>query len=157
MDPEARLHSEHPGELRLWLRMLTCTQLIEQRVRSRLRESHGTSLARFDLMAQLERAPQGLRMSELSKRMMVTGGNITGLTDQLENEGCVQRLPVPEDRRAFCICLTKKGRREFKDMAAHHEAWIVEAFAGLTTEQMATLHKLLGAVKHHQQKVSEAL
>jgi DNA-binding MarR family transcriptional regulator len=156
MDLEARLHSEHPDELRLWLRMLTCTQLIEQRVRSRLRESFGTSLARFDLMAQLERAPEGMRMSELSKRMMVTGGNITGLTDQLEMEGSVERCDEPGDRRAYRICLTKKGRREFKEMAAQHEAWIVEAFAGLSAAQQRALHDLLGNVKQHQHEMSTA-
>jgi DNA-binding MarR family transcriptional regulator len=150
MDHEARLHSEHPDELRLWLRMLTCTQLIEQRVRVRLRETFGTSLARFDLMAQLERAPEGLRMSELSKRLMVTGGNITGLTDQLESEGSVERCDEPSDRRAIRICLTKKGRREFKEMAAQHEAWIVEAFSGLSNAQQSALNALLGEVKHHQ-------
>jgi DNA-binding MarR family transcriptional regulator len=153
MDLEARLHSEHPDELRLWLRMLTCTQLIEQRVRLRLRQAFGTSLARFDLMAQLERAPQGLSMSELSRRMMVTGGNTTRLTDELENDGCVERLPVEGDRRAFSIRLTKKGRREFTAMAAQHEAWIVDAFAGLTAAQLRTLHALLGEIKRHQHEI----
>jgi DNA-binding MarR family transcriptional regulator len=155
MDLEARLHSEHPDELRLWLRMLTCTQLIEQRIRTRLREEFSTSLARFDLMAQLEKAPDGLRMSELSKRMMVTGGNITGLTDQLEADGSVTREDVPDDRRAYRICLTKKGKREFNEMAANHEAWIVDAFSGLSAQQLKSLHQLLGAVKTHQREMSE--
>ena len=84
MDLEARAHAEHPDELRLWLRLLTCTQLIEKQVRTDLREQWGTTLPRFDLMAQLEREPEGMRMNELSRRMMVTGGNITGITDQLE-------------------------------------------------------------------------
>ena len=81
MDLEARAHSEHPEELRLWLRLLTCTQLVEKQVRTALREQFDTTLPRFDLMAQLERAPDGLRMNELSRRMMVTGGNVTGITD----------------------------------------------------------------------------
>jgi DNA-binding MarR family transcriptional regulator len=87
MDMEARAHSDHHDALRLWLRLLTCTQLVEKQVRSQLRERFDTTLPRFDLMAQLERAPEGLKMNELSRRMMVTGGNVTGITDQLVAEG----------------------------------------------------------------------
>ena len=94
MDLEARAHAEHPDELRLWLRLLTCTQLIEKQVRTDLREQWGTTLPRFDLMAQLEREPEGMRMNELARRMMVTGGNITGITDQLEAEGLVEGGPL---------------------------------------------------------------
>ena len=149
MDLEARVHSEHPEALRLWLRLLTCTQLIEKDVRSRLRDLFGTTLPRFDLMAQLERAPQGLKMNELSRRMMVTGGNVTGITDQLVREGLVDRVGVQEDRRACRVRLTAKGRRLFREMAGQHEHWIVEAFSNLTARELATLHKLLGKVKDH--------
>ena len=149
MDLEARAHEEHHDALRLWLRMLTCTQLIEQRVRGGLREQFETTLPRFDLMAQLERSPEGLKMNELSRRMMVTGGNVTGITDQLEAEGLVERTAVANDRRALCIRLTDAGRKAFADMAAVHEGWIVDALAGLSERELATLHKLLGKVKQH--------
>ena len=149
MDLEARAHEDHHDALRLWLRMLTCTQLIEQRVRSRLREQFETTLPRFDLMAQLERSPEGLKMNELSRRMMVTGGNVTGITDQLEAEGLVERTAVANDRRALCIRLTEAGRRAFTDMAAVHEGWIVDALAGLSEREVSTLHKLLGKVKQN--------
>jgi DNA-binding MarR family transcriptional regulator len=151
MDKEARLNgttsAEHPQALRLWLRMLTCTQLIETQVRTRLREQFDTTLPRFDLMAQLERAPDGLKMNELSRRMMVTGGSVTGITDQLVSEGLVERVAVPDDRRAFRIKLTAKGRKQFIAMAHQHESWIVDAFAGLTDKEITTLHTLLGKVK----------
>ena len=149
MDLEARAHEEHHDALRLWLRMLTCTQLIEQRVRGGLREQFETTLPRFDLMAQLERSPEGLKMNELSRRMMVTGGNVTGITDQLEAEGLVERTAVANDRRALCIRLTDAGRKAFADMAAVHEGWIIDALAGLSERELATLHKLLGKVKQH--------
>jgi DNA-binding MarR family transcriptional regulator len=147
MDMEARAHSEHPEALRLWLRLLTCTQLVEKKVRGLLRERFDTTLPRFDLMAQLERAPDGLKMNELSRRMMVTGGNVTGITDQLVAEGLVERIDVAGDRRAYRVRLTAKGRRQFHDMARQHEGWIVEAFGGLNDKDIATLHKLLGKVK----------
>ena len=149
MDMEARAHSEHPEALRLWLRLLTCTQLVEKQVRSLLRERFDTTLPRFDLMAQLERAPDGLKMNELSRRMMVTGGNVTGITDQLVAEGLVERIDVEGDRRAYRVRLTAKGRKLFNDMARQHEGWIVEAFSGLSDKDMANLHKLLGKVKDH--------
>ena len=155
MDLEARLHgaapSEHPEALRLWLRMLTCTQLIEKQVRSQLRAQFDTTLPRFDLMAQLERAPEGLKMKDLSRRMMVTSGNITGITDQLVAEGLVERLEVEGDRRAYLVRLTPKGREQFIDMARQHEHWIVEAFAALGERDIITLYRLLGKVKEHAQ------
>jgi DNA-binding MarR family transcriptional regulator len=147
MDIEARAHSEHPEALRLWLRLLTCTQLVEKQVRTQLRERFDTTLPRFDLMAQLERAPEGLKMNELSRRMMVTGGNVTGITDQLVTEALVERIEVEGDRRAYRVRLTAKGREQFNEMARRHEGWIVEAFSGLTDKEIATLHKLLGRVK----------
>ena len=152
MDMEARGHSEHPEALRLWLRMLTCTQLVEKQVRTQLRENFDTTLPRFDLMAQLERNPDGLKMNELSRRMMVTGGNITGITDQLVTEGLVERVDVEGDRRAYRVCLTAHGRKVFDDMARQHEAWIVSAFDSLTSRELESLHKLLGKVKHHQSR-----
>lgn len=149
VDMEARAHADHPEALRLWLRMLTCTQLIERDLRSHLREQFDTTLPRFDLMAQLERKPEGLRMSELSKRMMVTGGNVTGVTDQLEKEGLVARVTDEDDRRALRVQLTAKGRQEFHAMAQAHEEWVVTALGGLAPEEIRTLHQLLGKVKRH--------
>ncbi len=149
MDLEARVHSTHPEALRLWLRMLTCTQLIEKQVRSGLRDEFNTTLPRFDLMAQLERAPQGMKMNELSRRMMVTGGNITPVTDQLVKEGLVERMSLPNDRRAWLIRLTPAGRVLFKKMARRHESWIVSAFAALDSQELNQLHALLGQVKQH--------
>ena len=147
MDIETRLHTDHAQELRLWLRMLTCTQLIERNIRGALREKFDTTLPRFDLMAQLERAPEGLKMNELSRRLMVTGGNITGITDQLVNEGLVERMSVEGDRRAYLVRLTPAGRASFEAMAHEHETWITQAFNGLGEKDMAQLHKLLGRVK----------
>ncbi|MEZ5605633.1 MAG: MarR family transcriptional regulator [Burkholderiaceae bacterium] len=147
MDLEARAHSEHPDALRLWLRLLTCTQLIEKQLRTELRTQFETTLPRFDLMAQLERAEGGLRMNELSRRMMVTGGNVTGITDQLEAEGLVERVEVAGDRRAYRVRLTPRGRRQFNTMAQAHESWIVDAFAALSPEDIRTLRSLLGKVK----------
>ena len=154
MDLEARAHAEHPDALRLWLRLLTCTQLIERDIRTQLRERFDTTLPRFDLMAQLERAPDGLRMNELSRRLMVTGGNVTGITDQLEAEGLVERLEVEGDRRALRVRLTPTGRQQFQAMAAAHEAWIVDAFAALGARDIRTLHQLLGRVKTHYQETA---
>ena len=148
MDLEARAHSEHPEALRLWLRLLTCTQLVEKQVRSRLREQFDTTLPRFDLMSQLERAPDGLKMNELSRRMMVTGGNVTGITDQLVAEGLVERA-ADADRRAFRVRLTRAGDKAFAEMAREHEAWVVELLAGLSRAEHKQLFDLLAKVKRH--------
>ncbi len=146
-DPESRLHDAHHESLRLWLRLLTCTLTIERRVRAQLRERFAITLPRFDLLAQLERNPGGLKMGELSRRLMVTSGSITGLTDQLAAEGLVERTPIPADRRAFLVRLTAKGKRTFDVMAAAHEGWIVDMFSGLKEGERGELHALLGQLK----------
>lgn len=154
MDMEARGHSEHPQALRLWLRMLTLTQLVEKQVRIHLREQFETTLPRFDLMAQLERNPDGLKMNELSRRMMVSGGNVTGITDQLVAEGLVERVQVEGDRRAYRVRLTPRGHSLFGEMALQHEDWIVNAFEGLSPTEVEALHHLLGKVKAHYKDIS---
>ncbi|WP_299431857.1 MarR family transcriptional regulator [uncultured Meiothermus sp.] len=140
---------EHLQAIRLWLRLLTCTNLITTEIRTRLRESFQTTLPRFDLLAQLERHPQGLKMGELSRRMMVTTGNITGITDQLEAEGLVRRAVDPRDRRSFTVKLTPQGRKVFAEMARVHEGWVIEFFSGLGAAEKDSLFTLLGRLKAH--------
>jgi len=146
-DRESRLRADHHDALRLWLRLLTCTMLIEGRIRSRLRERFATTLPRFDLMAQLERHPEGLRMGELSRRMMVTGGNVTGITAALVKEGLVERRAIAGDRRAHAVRLTAAGKRTFDAMATEHERWVKEMMAGLGDADRDRLHMLLGRLK----------
>jgi DNA-binding MarR family transcriptional regulator len=149
VDQEARLQSKHHGSLRLWLRMFTCTHLFEAKIRARLREQFGTTLPRFDLMAQLSACPAGLRMTELSQRLMVTGGNVTGITDQLAAEGLVERCAIEGDKRAFLVRLTPQGKAAFDEMALAHEEWVIQGFEVLSERDRDELHKLLGRVKLH--------
>jgi DNA-binding MarR family transcriptional regulator len=146
-DMEVRAHADHHASLRLWLRLLSATTRIEDTIRQRLREQFGITLPRFDLMAQLEREPQGLSMGELSRRMMVTGGNVTSIVDQLEKEQLVQRQPQPGDRRAYAVHLTPAGRATFAAMATAHESWVVELLSPLPAQQQEQLHQLLGTLK----------
>ncbi len=154
LDREFIARSDDHRALRVWLRLLTCTQLIERQVRSRLREQFATTLPRFDLMAQLARHPEGLKMNELSRLLMVTGGNVTAIVDQLEGEGLVERLDEPADRRAFRIHLTRAGERSFAEMARAHEEWIVELCAGMTRREQDELLRLLAKVKQHAAEVA---
>jgi DNA-binding MarR family transcriptional regulator len=153
MDREFIARRDDHSALRIWLRLLTCTQLIERRVRSGLREEFGTTLPRFDLMAQLERHPEGLKMNELSRLLMVTGGNVTAIVDQLEKEGLVER-GSPADRRAWSIRLTSAGKKSFSEMARAHEQWVVELLAGLTSRERDELLKLLAKLKSHAMEVT---
>jgi DNA-binding MarR family transcriptional regulator len=148
------IHHDHPNHtsLRLWLRLLTCTKLIENRVRGQLRESFETTLPRFDLMAQLYRHADGLKMGELSQRLMVTSGNVTGVTDQLEKDGLVERVALAGDRRAYIVRLTDVGRETFEEMASAHEAWIVESMSSLTAAEQQQLYDLLSKLKQPLQE-----
>jgi DNA-binding MarR family transcriptional regulator len=149
MDAETRIRDDHHVSVRLWLRMLSCTNRIEAVVRQNMQAKFQTTLPRFDLMAQLERSRQGLRMSELSQRLMVTGGNVTGITDALEKEGLVVREVDPADRRAYRVRLTAEGQRQFRSMAAEHEQWVIALFDGMSQRTKQELVELLGELKAH--------
>ena len=154
-DRETIARSDDHRALRIWLRLLTCTQMIERVVRSRLREHFGTTLPRFDLMAQLERHPEGLKMNELSRRLMVTGGNVTAIVDQLEKEGLVERLDEPADRRAFRIRHPRTGEKSFAEMARAHEEWVVDMLSGLSRREQDDILRLLAKAKEHALEVAQ--
>jgi DNA-binding MarR family transcriptional regulator len=138
---------DHVLELRLWLRLLASANLIESEIRQRLREQFNTTLPRFDLMAQLERVDDGLLLGELSRRMMVSNGNITGLAERLAEAGLIERNTLEMDRRAVRVRLTAEGRRAFASMASAHADWIAELFSDLPEEEQKALWSRLGKLK----------
>ena len=138
---------EGKESLRLWLRLLTCSTMIEREVRTRLRCDFDATLPRFDMMAALERAPDGLSMGELSRRLMVSNGNVTGVADRLAREGLVKRWSPPDDRRSSRLALTARGRKEFSAMAKAHHGWIEEMMAGLGANERDALMALLAKLK----------
>ena len=148
---EGRAVSTNHAAVKTWLRLLSCTTQIETEIRQRLRLHFDMTLPRFDYLAQLHRfreeQPGGLRMSALSRYLMVTGGNVTSLTDELEKSGYVTRQVDPEDRRSFRIALTVRGRRAFERVAAEHERWVVELLSSLDQDEGEQLHALLGHLR----------
>jgi DNA-binding MarR family transcriptional regulator len=144
---EGRVVQDDHHSLKVWLRLLSCSTQIETTIRKRLRQEAGITLARFDFMAQLHRHPDGLTMSVLSKYLMVTGGNVTGLADELEKEKLVDRIVEPHDRRSSRVTLTRKGRRLFDKLAATHELWIAAMFSGMHASDLRQLHELLGRLR----------
>ncbi|NVN85493.1 MAG: MarR family transcriptional regulator [Rhodopseudomonas sp.] len=138
---------DHGDELRLWLRLLTCSALIESEIRRRLREEFDFTLPRFDLLAQLDKADGGMVLGEVSKRMMVSAGNITALVERLVDSGHVKRTTLSTDRRVQIISLTPFGRTAFRKMAAKHGAWIGSLFAGLSDKDRSLLMRELGKLK----------
>lgn len=144
---------DHKTELRLWLRLLTCTTLIENEVRRRLRDNFDITLPRFDLLAQLDRTPDGMTLGELSQRMMVSNGNITGLVDRLVGQGLIRRRPSPTDRRVQIVNLTTEGRRFFRAMARDNADWIGQIFAGLSPHDISTLMSALAKTKASARRV----
>ena len=146
---------DHKTELRLWLRLLTCTTLIENDVRRRLRESFDVTLPRFDLLAQLDRTPNGMTLGELSQRMMVSNGNITGLVERLVEQGLIRRKPSPTDRRVQVVSLTAEGRRSFRAMARANGDWIAEIFTDLSAADIEALMKLLAKTKASARRAVE--
>ena len=133
--------------LRLWLRALSFTSMVEQRVRSLLHANFGVTLPRFDVMAALYDAPAGLSMGEVSRRLMVSNGNVTGIVERLEREGLVWRRTNPDDRRSQLVRLSDSGRTTFEEMAEPHEGWISSMLSGLSEEEVEQLKYLIGKAK----------
>lgn len=134
------------SRLRLWLRLLKSSRMIESRLRENLRREFGSTLPRFDVLAALHRHDQGLKMSELSGVLKVSNGNVTGIVDRLEEDGMVERRAVEGDRRAARARLTPSGRRHFSALAAAHEDWIDALLADFNSSEAeeisARLHRL---------------
>lgn len=129
--------------LRLWLRLLACENIIENRLRAELRDHFNVTLPQFDVLAELEYLGEPLTMTELSKRLMVSNGNVTGVVDRLVRDELVQRQPSGSDRRVNLISLTPRGLELFRRMAAQHEGWVAEMFADLNPEEVSQLGGLL--------------
>jgi DNA-binding MarR family transcriptional regulator len=155
-DHETRIVKGDRLELRVWLRLLTCGNLVEGEVKRGLRERFGTTLARFDLMAQLDRAPDGLSMGDLARRLMVSNGNVTALVDRLVGEGLIATEVAPRDRRQVAVRLTQAGKRAFDAMTPIHEGWIADLFGGLDRSELEALHQLLGRLKTSLTTLREA-
>ena len=146
--PEATV-TKSKEVLRVWLRMLSTTTLIEGQLRRLMRSQFGVTLAQFDLMAALARSEEARTMTDISRMLMVSNGNVTGLVDRLANEGLVAREPCEDDRRVYRISLTAEGKRRFHEMAEQHEAWLAEMFGQVDISMIASLGKSLKEVKEH--------
>ncbi|MEQ9258169.1 MAG: MarR family transcriptional regulator [Roseovarius sp.] len=129
--------------LRLWLRLLKVQRHVEADLRERLRREFNSTLPRFDVMSALHRYRDGMKMSELSRVLMVSNGNVTGIVDRLAEDGLALRVPVPGDRRAAMVRLTKRGVEEFERQAKAHEAWVHAALGRLGPEDSARMTALL--------------
>jgi DNA-binding MarR family transcriptional regulator len=148
------------ASLRTWLRLLSCTNLVEREVRGRLRDKFDTTLPRFDVLAQLDAVSADpephLTMSELSRRLMVTNGNLTSLIERLVHEGLVKRDPAPGDKRTQIVRLTALGKRSFDAMTPEHQRWIDDLFGGLSALERRNLYELLGKLRGSvQESLSE--
>ena len=151
-----RPEPESKRRLRLWLRLYAATSVVEREMRRFLRRRFATTLPRFDLMAALARAPDALTMGELSRRLMVSGGNITSIVGGLERDGLVCRRQPASDRRTTYVALTERGRAAFAEMAFAHERWINELLADVPDDDVDALTELLAELKHRSQTSAEA-
>nr|WP_247744642.1 MarR family transcriptional regulator [Sulfitobacter sp. R18_1] len=127
------------------MRLLKVVRGLEQELRDRLRREHNTTLPRFDVMSALSRHPEGLKMSQLSGVLRVSNGNVTGIADRLSEEGLVERIPVPGDRRAMMLRLTPEGAAQFARQAQAHEDWINEKLRGISSEEARAMAARLQA------------
>ncbi|MFT4725632.1 MAG: DNA-binding MarR family transcriptional regulator [Granulosicoccus sp.] len=129
--------------LRLWLRLLKVSRGIEGKLRENLRAEFDSTLPRFDVLAALFRYPKGMKMSELSGVLKVSNGNVTGIVDRLVQDGSIIRSPVPGDRRALLVRLTKRGKEEFNRQAEQHEQWVSDLLSSIPLDEAEKMMQLL--------------
>ena len=147
------LREKHDGVLdaranvRLWLRLLSCTMVVEKRLKRRLSEQFDTTLPRFDVLAALDRHPEGMTMGALSSSLLVSNGNVTALVQTLVRDGWAALSASPTDRRASIVALTETGAAEFARLAAAHHDWIDQWLGGLEGHERVSLYGLLGRLK----------
>lgn len=136
--------------LRLWLRLLNAQRGIEQRLREELRTNHDCTLPRFDVLSALDRYRDGLRMSDLSVKLKVSNGNVTGIVERLVGDGLVERVSVDGDRRAMRVRLTPAGIERFAEMASDHESWVNGLLADYDAEDLQMLITLLDRLEREK-------
>ena len=141
--------------LRLWLRIVSCSQMVEQEVRSMLRDKYDSTLPRFELLSALDRVPDGLSMGELSGWLMVTKGNVTGIAERLSEDGFIKRNPTPTDRRSFCVTLTPKGKKIYKEMEEDYETLLDKLFTDVSLDDSDTFTGVLAKVKEVVEELRE--
>ena len=147
-------HIPHDKEgLRLWLRIVSCTQMVEQEIRAILREKFETTLPRFQVLSALDRVPDGLTMGELSRWLMVTKGNVTGIAEKLSEDGLIKRHPTPTDRRSFCVTLTPKGKKLYKEMELEYENLLDKIFADVSLDDSDMFTGVLAKVRDSIEEV----
>ena len=133
--------------LLLWLKLLRTSRAIEVELRSRLRQQFDVTLPHFDVMAALARKGADMTMTELSRCLIVSNGNVTSIVDAMVEAGCVVRRPKAHDRRATVVQLTPAGQRDFAVMAAAHKDWIDELFRGVEPEVAAHMSTMLNGLE----------
>jgi DNA-binding MarR family transcriptional regulator len=141
--------------LRLWLRIVSCSQMVEQEIRTMLRDKYDTTLPRFELLSALDRVPDGLSMGELSSWLMVTKGNVTGIAERLSEDGFIKRNPTPTDRRSFCVTLTPKGKKAYKEMEEQYESLLDKLFSGVSLDDSDMFTGVLAKVKEEVEDLRE--
>jgi Transcriptional regulators len=147
VDVEAAADLAASPEMRLWLRLSACAVLMGARLRTRLRDEYDTTPPRFDVLSLLDRSPEGLTMGELSKRLMVTNGNVTGIVERLQQDGQVTRAPASNDRRTHIVSISPEGRAKLQAIAAAHRSWLAEMTEGLSHGEVVQLMGLLEKLK----------
>lgn len=147
MDEKLGGGEQGPLDVRVWLRLLSCAMTVEKRLRRNFAEQFSTTLPRFDVMAALERAPNGLSMGELSRALLVSNGNVTALVRQLQEDGLITARPDPNDRRSSIVALSEAGEARFSELAQAHHRWIAEAFEGFSHDNRRQLYALLAELK----------
>jgi DNA-binding MarR family transcriptional regulator len=133
--------------LRLWIRLLRVVRVVEGELRERLKREFGSTLPRFDVLSALYREREGMQMSDLSRFLLVSNGNVTGIVERLVGDGLVQRAAREGDRRAFVVRLTQAGVARFEAMAAAHEEWIAELLGEIGEAEAKALSAMLKAFR----------
>ncbi len=143
-------------ELRIWIQLLTCSNLAQALLRRNFHDEFGMTLPAFDILVQINRPPLGPSMGELSDRLMVSKGSVTDLVERLESRELLLRRSDPHDGRVQHVYLTAQGRRLLDRVIPRHDAWIKRAMEGIDRHRLGALHTGLDELKDSLRAVGKA-
>jgi DNA-binding MarR family transcriptional regulator len=132
--------------VRLSLRLISTGRLIEREIDSLMRARFGSTIARFDFLAALDRHG-ALTLGGVSQHLLVSNGNITQLAARLKADGLIEAREDEKDRRVQRVRLTARGESVFSKMAKAHAACVDRLLGDLSLSDKQALTRLLDGAK----------
>lgn len=127
--------------LKTWVKLARSFNTINKVVNEEI-NTYGVTPSQFGVLEALYHLGD-MPIGKLGEKILVTGGNMTVILDNLEKQGYIERIKSPTDRRSLFIKLTEKGRTLIEQVFPGHKLFVAEIISVLTEEEQIVLGSLL--------------